>query len=191
MSLTVFIQTVARILERAEVPYMLTGSLAAAYYATPRATQDVDVVIDAPEEGIERLVQGLLDSGFYVDRAAALSAWRARSQFNAIDPDSGWKVDLIVRKDRAFSKVEFARREQAEILGLELSLASLEDVILAKLEWAKMGDSELQRTDAVRLLEQGGSELDREYVEAWVSELGLEPEWDAVLGRLGDTPPEP
>jgi predicted nucleotidyltransferase len=190
VSLAAFIQTVAAILEKADVPYMLTGSLAAAYYATPRATQDVDLVIDASEEGIERLVDGLHDSGFYVDRAAALNAWRTRSQFNAIDPDSGWKVDLIVRKDRAFSEVEFERRARAEVLGLEVSLASLEDVLLAKLEWAKMGDSEFQRTDVVRLLERAGGQLDREYVEAWVSELGLKHEWDAVLGRLKDTPPE-
>jgi hypothetical protein len=190
VSLAAFIQTVAEILEKADVPYMLTGSLAAAYYATPRATQDVDVVIDAPEEGIERLVRGLLESGFYVDRAAALSAWRTRTQFNAIDPDSGWKADLIVRKDRAFSEVEFKRRERAEVLGLEVSLASLEDVILAKLEWAKMGDSELQRTDVVRLLERAGDQLDQEYVVAWVRELDLKSEWDAVLGRLSDTRPE-
>ncbi len=190
MSLATFIRTVAGILEKAQVPYMLTGSLAAAYYATPRATQDVDVVIDTPEEGIERLVIGLLDSGFYVDRAAALSAWRTRTQFNAIDPDSGWKVDLIVRRDRAFSEVEFKRRERAEILGIEVALATLEDVILAKLEWAKMGDSELQRTDVVRLLERAGARLDQEYIEAWVSELGLKPEWDVVLGRPSDSQPE-
>ena len=190
MSLAAFLRTVASILERADVPYMMTGSLAAAYYATPRATQDLDVVIDTQETGIERLVRGLLDSGFYVDRATALSAWRTRSQFNAIDPESGWKVDFIVRKDRAFSEVEFERRERAELLGLEVSLASLEDVVLAKLEWAKMGDSELQRTDVARLLESAGSQLDREYVEAWVRELGLTHEWEAVLSRLGEPPPK-
>lgn len=190
MSLTAFIQTVTAILEKADIPYMLTGSIAAAYYATPRATQDLDIVIDAPEAGIERLVRGLLDSGFYVDRAAALSAWHARSQFNAIDPESGWKVDLIVRKDRAFSRVEFQRREQAEVLGLEVSLASLEDVVLAKLEWAQMGDSELQRTDVVRLLERAGGQLDREYMQTWVSELGLSDEWETLLRRIDNAPPE-
>lgn len=190
MSLVAFIQTVAGILDEADVPYMLTGSLAAAYYATPRATQDLDVVIDAPESGIERLVQGLLDSGFYVDRMAALTAWRTQGQFNAIDPESGWKVDLIVRKDRAFSKAEFERRERAEFLGLEVTLASLEDVILAKLEWAQMGDSELQRSDVLRLLERTGGQLDRTYIAKWVEELGLEAEWAAVLVRLGGTLPD-
>ena len=68
-------------------------------------------------------------------------------------------------------------------------MATVEDTVLAKLEWAKMGDSELQRTDVVRLLERAGSQLDREYVDAWVRELGLQHEWDAVLGRLKDAPP--
>lgn len=63
------------------------------------------------------MVQGLLDAGLYVDRDAAMSAWRTRSQFNAIDPESGWKVDLIVRKDRPFSRREFERRERADLLG--------------------------------------------------------------------------
>lgn len=184
MSITSFLQRVAQILEASGVPYMLTGSLAAAYYATPRATQDIDVVIDTQEEGIERLVQGFLDAEFYVDREAALAAWRTQGQFNAIDPDSGWKVDLIVRKDRSFSRTEFERREPADLLGIEVSLASLEDVVIAKLEWAQMGDSELQRTDVVRLLELSGSRVDRAYLEKWVAELGLQNEWSSILKRL-------
>lgn len=60
MSITSFLPRVTHILDGAGVPFMLTGSLAAAYYATPRATQDIDVVIDAEGEGIEELVQGFL-----------------------------------------------------------------------------------------------------------------------------------
>ena len=190
MSITSFLQRVAHILDGAGVPYMLTGSLAAAYYATPRATQDIDVVIETQEDGIEQLVQGFLDAGLYVDGEAALDAWRTHGQFNAIDPESGWKVDLIVRKDRSFSKIEFERRERADLLGIEVSLASLEDILIAKLEWARMGDSELQRGDVVRLLERSGNQLDRVYVEKWVAELGLQAEWESVLNRAGIERPD-
>lgn len=189
MSIASFLQRVAHILEEAGVPYMLTGSLAAAYYATPRATQDIDVVIDAREEGIEKRVQEFLNAGLYVDREAALDAWRAHSQFNAVDPESGWKVDLIVRKDRSFSKTEFERRQRADLLGIEVSLASLEDVLIAKLEWARMGDSELQRGDVVRLLERGRDQLDRAYLEKWIAELGLQEEWSSVLTQADQEPP--
>jgi hypothetical protein len=185
VSLTEFLKTVVHILDQAEVPYMLTGSLASSYYAVPRSTRDIDFVVDSSEHGIERLVDGLLTAGLYVDRDAAFVAWRERGQFNAIDPSLGWKADLIVRRDRPFSIAEFHRRRPASILGVELSLASFEDVILAKLEWAKMGDSELQREDVAQLLERGKERLDRPYLERWVGVLGLEAEWKRVSERLG------
>lgn len=184
MSLRAFLGRVVRVLDEADVPYMVTGSLAAAYYAAPRATQDIDVVIDAEKGGLERVVQGLLGLGCYVDRYAALEALRTQGQFNAIEPETGWKVDLIVRKERPFSKTEFARRERVALLGVEVALASLEDVVLAKLEWGRLGDSELQRRDVAQLLERAWDRIDHPYLERWITELGLESEWKAAEERL-------
>jgi hypothetical protein len=178
VSLATFLRRVAEILDEAGVPYMLTGSLASAYYAVPRATQDLDVVIAAEEPGIERIVQGLLTAGCYVDRDAALEARRTHGQFNAIDPESGWKVDLIVRRDRPYSRTEFERRERITLLGVEVVMASLEDVLIAKLEWGRLGDSALQRRDVVQLLERTWEQLDQSYLKKWVTELGLQAEWD-------------
>jgi hypothetical protein len=42
--------------------------------------------------------------------------------FNAIDPGSGWKVEFIVRKDRDFSRSEFAARHAIEFMGVSLRL---------------------------------------------------------------------
>lgn len=186
MSLARFLRTVVGILDETGVPHMLTGSLAAAYYATPRATQDVDVVIDVRSDDVQRLVDRMLANGFYVDRTAALDAHRSRGQFNAIDPEGGWKVDLIVRKDRPFSETEFGRRQTAELLGIEVSLATIEDVLLSKLEWSRLGDSELQRRDVLQLLERAGDRIDRQYVDRWVDELDLSGEWEAIQDRLQD-----
>ena len=130
MSLAAFLRKVAGILDEAGVPYMLTGSLATAYYAVPRATQDLDVVIAAEEPGVERIVKGLLAAGCYVDRDAALEARRSRGQFNAIDPESGWKVDLIVRRDRTYSRTEFERRERASLLGVEVAVAVIAQIVI-------------------------------------------------------------
>jgi hypothetical protein len=100
VSLTAFLKKVVGILEESGVRYMLTGSLASAYYAVPRATQDLDVVIEAEESDIEKIVEGLTTAGWYVDHDAALEAHRTRGQFDAIDPMSGWKADLIVPRAR-------------------------------------------------------------------------------------------
>ena len=183
MSLSALLKRVVDILDDSRIPYMLTGSLAAAYYATPRATKDIDLVFEADEPGVNELVSRLREAGLYVDRGAALEALEAHGQFNAIDPSSGWKVDLIVRKDRAFSRSEFERREKAIILGISASLASLEDVLIAKLEWSKLGDSELQRRDVIELLERTWGRLDLEYIERWVRQLDLRFEWDALMAR--------
>lgn len=186
MSLSGFLRTVVDVLNEVGVPYMLTGSLAGAYYAVPRATQDVDLVVDATGPEVDEVVDRLLAHGFYVSREAARQALRTRGQFNAIDTGNGWKADLIIRRDRPFSVVEFERRRPTRLLGMDISLASHEDLIIAKLEWSAAGDSEVQREDVAGLLRAGGASLHRPYIERWVDELGLREEWTRVNARLAD-----
>ncbi len=171
---------ITEILDEGSVPYMLTGSLAAAYYATPRATQDIDVVIEASLEQLSNLVQKLTEAGLYVSVEAAHEASRLEGQFNAIDPETGWKADFIIRKDRPFSASEFERRRTASVLGLDLSLASAEDLIIAKLEWAKKGGSELQLRDVQAILRSQLDHLDQSYIEHWAEELELAELWKRV-----------
>ena len=188
MSLTAFLRKVVEILDEAGIQYMLTGSLAAAYYAVPRATQDIDLVLETEAEGVGRLVGGLQAEGWYVDKDAALEALRSRGQFNTIDPDSGWKADFLVRKERPFSREEFGRRRQISILGVDVAVASLEDVVIAKLEWARLGDSALQRRDVVQLLERSWARLDHTYLQKWIGQLGLASEWDVARAQVERSP---
>jgi hypothetical protein len=180
VSLASFLALIVRTLKEADVSFMLTGSLAAAFYGAPRATQDLDLVIETEPESLRRLVEALRTAGLYVDMGAALEALRTGGQFNAIDPSTGWKADLIVRKARSFSESEFGRRQQRQLLGIEVSLTTLEDLIIAKLEWSELGDSELQRRDIRELLEIAGDSIDRQYLEGWVETLGLRQAWDRV-----------
>ena len=111
---------------------------------------------------------------------AAREASIHEGQFNAIDPETGWKVDFIVRKSRPFSASEFERRIPQSALGLELFMATPEDLVIAKLEWAKKGESELQLRDVRALLKTADPEFEWSYVERWIRELGLEAQWQAV-----------
>ena len=183
MTLANFLQRVISILEGAEVPYMLTGSLAAAYYAVPRATQDINLVVEIVPANLPDFTELLSSEGYYVSLAAAKEASAHEGQFNAIDTDSGWKVDFIIRKNRPFSISEFERRTRASALGLELYLATREDLVVAKLEWAKKGDSEFQIRDVRAILGTAGPGFDWNYVDRWVGELALEDQWEAVRDR--------
>jgi hypothetical protein len=164
---------------------MLTGSFASAFHGLPRATQDIDFVIAPARDQLRAFVSRLPAAEYYADEAAALEALAGESQFNVIDLRSGWKVDLICRRSRPFSRTEFDRRRRADLEGLPLFVATAEDVILAKLEWAKLGGSARQVEDAAGILRVRRGELDREYLATWVEELALSREWDAANGAAG------
>jgi hypothetical protein len=180
VSLASFLALIARSLRDADIPFMLTGSLAAAYYGAPRATQDIDLVIESQSGNLSQFVEALRAAGLYVDLEAALEALRTGGQFNAIDPSTGWKADLIIRKARPFSESEFGRRQHRELFGIDVALATLEDLIIAKLEWSEIGDSELQRRDIRELLEMAGASLDQEYLDRWIEALNLRAAWARV-----------
>jgi hypothetical protein len=123
---------------------MLTGSVAASYHGRPRATHDFDVVIDPTPAQLESLVRGLLAADFYVDPERAGEALRSRRPFNVIDTLYACKIDLIIRRDRPFSREEFERRVIADLsLGRPVTIVSAEDVVVSKLEWARLAGSAL------------------------------------------------
>ena len=178
-----FLRRVTAALDRNGVPYMLTGSVASSMYGIPRATNDIDIVIEPAREQLLSLVQMLQRVGLTVEVDSALTALRQRAQFNVIDFPRGLKVDLIVRKEREFSTTEFERRETHEVEGLRLTIATPEDVLIAKLEWSRMGDSERQLEDAAGIIRMQRETLDFAYVERWVAVLGLQDQWMAVQGK--------
>jgi hypothetical protein len=172
------LRAVASALEAAGIPFMLTGSLAGAYHGAGRSTMDMDLVVDPTVDQLRSLVAALTRDRFYVSLDAALEAQRHESLFNVVDAESGWKVDLIVRKSRPFSRVEFERRATVTFEGVPLAIATVEDVIVSKLEWAALGGSARQVEDVAALLRIRGLELDRAYLDRWIAELGLASQWE-------------
>jgi hypothetical protein len=181
------IRRVLHALGRAGVPYMLTGSFASAFHGAPRTTQDVDVVIAPTLGSLQKLLREFPEDEYYVSREAALQAYGSESLFNVIDLSSGWKIDFIVRKSRAFSQEEFGRRRKADLLGMTLYIASAEDVVLSKLEWAKLAESERQIADVVGILRTQGDQLDQDYIERWATALGVNAQWNRARADAGLT----
>ena len=178
------------LLDRAQVPFMLTGSIASTTHGVPRATTDLDVVIDPSEAGLEAFLAALGEGGWRIDggESAARRARMGRTHFVVVDDATSWKVDLVVKKDRPFSLAEFERRERVEVLGVPAWVASAEDVIVSKLEWSKQSTDvtlrSRQRRDVAGVVASRGTELDREYVERWVSALDLADEWDQAATAI-------
>lgn len=163
-------------LEAAQLPYMLTGSFAMAYYGKPRMTRDLDIVVALREDDVSGLVASL-SPDFYIDAASVRAAVISQRLFNVMHFATSIKVDLIVRKDSEYRQVEFDRRLRVQMHGVKTWIVSREDLILSKLVWAKDSESELQRRDVRTLLDES---MDRAYLERWASQLGVA----AVLAEI-------
>lgn len=172
-----FLRRLVALLDQAQIPHMVAGSFASTLHGTPRSTQNIDLVIDPNGPALFAFVAGLAPSEYYASDTAARDALLRRSQFNVIDMATGWKADLIVRKARPYSVEEFRRRTQERILGVDVFVATPEDTILTKLEWAAMSGSERQLRDVMGIVEVKRGELDQAYIERWAKELGVLDAW--------------
>lgn len=169
---------IIRRLEDAAIPSMVVGSLASSFHGEPRTTRDIDIVIDPTAEALRQLVDDLPDTDFYADADAAAEAFERRTSFNVIEIESGWKVDLLVRRDRPFSRAEFDRRISVRLFDVDTHVATAEDMIIAKLEWAQAGESQRQLRDVAAMLSVNAQTLDRAYMDRWVADLDLKAAWD-------------
>jgi len=160
---------------------MLVGSFASNVYGAGRATQDVDFLVAASADKIEAFLKLLSPNDYYFDSQDAIQAVRHSSMFNLIDKNTGFKIDIIFQKPTPFNQEEFRRRTQANVEGVRLFVATAEDVVLSKLEWAKLGESSRQIEDVAGILKARASSLDRVYVEKWVKEMKLSSEWTRAL----------
>lgn len=177
-------ETLQRVLARLDdcgISYMITGSFASSMQGIPRATQDADVVIEANEKSLDQFIESL-GADFYASPEAAKDALHLEGIFNIVHLETGFKIDLIIRKSRPFSQIEFSRRQQVSFLGQSRWFATAEDIILAKLEWAKAGNSERQFTDALNVVKIRRNDLNWAYLQSWAEELRVKD----LLQRLQD-----
>jgi hypothetical protein len=172
------LKTVGTRLDALGIPYMITGSMAVNFYAVPRMTRDIDLVVELSGDDAERLCQALQDD-FYVDRDAVRRAIEERGLFNVIHGAWVVKVDFVVRKESEYRREEFARRRRVRIEGEEMSFVTPEDLIISKLDWARQSRSEVQLGD-VRNVLASVPDLDEGYLARWTARLGLEALYDEV-----------
>jgi hypothetical protein len=174
-------------LEGLGVAYFIGGSLASAIHGISRATMDVDIVADLHEEHLTALVK-MLEGDFYIDDEAVHTAILRHSSCNLIHRETMFKVDIFVRKARPYDHAQFDRRER-QTLATEPErfayVASAEDMILAKLEWYRMGGevSERQWRDVQNIIKVQADRLDQAYLRGWAGQLGISDLLESALAE--------
>lgn len=165
------------VFERLQIPYFVGGSMASALHGVARSTLDADMVAEIRLEQAGALVKTLGDD-FYADEEMISDAIRHQGSFNLIHLATMFKVDVFIRKDRPFDRVQFQRRvEQLFATNPEQKafMTTAEDIILAKLEWYRLGNeiSDRQWRDILGVLKVQAGRLDLEYLRKWAAELNV------------------
>jgi len=165
---------VLRALESVGLPYLMTGSLASVAWGEPRATYDLDIVIELSPGDVDHLLKPFAQPEWYVDQASVLHAIRIGGEFNLIHSTTGTKVDFWIKSSGGFDDSRFERRRREEIAGVTCWIQSPEDAILSKLLWIKISPSDRQERDVSGIIKVQGDLLDRRYLFTWAKRLAVE-----------------
>lgn len=182
---------VTSILDDLGIPYVIGGSMASIIHGMLRTTMDVDIVADMQPEHASPFVAELQDA-FYADETAIHQAIRSRSGFNLIHLTTMFKVDIFLPKERPFDQQQLKRRI-AEPIGPDKDarvwVLTAEDVVLAKLDWFRLGGevSERQWRDILGVLKTQENALNLAYLKQWSEELGVADLMARALEELADS----
>jgi len=171
------LRDVSKKLDSVGIAFMLTGSVAMSYYATPRMTRDIDIVV-ALKSGDTRKVFDLFGGEYYISQESVAEAILRNSMFNIIHLGSVIKVDFMVLTNTPFAFSEFERRNDVVLGDFKTTIISLEDLILSKLVWARESASEMQLRDVRNLLTV---DCDHHYLRKWARDLNVLETLEALL----------
>lgn len=177
MSVVRALQPVVEALERLGVPYHVGGSVASSAHGSPRATNDVDVVVDLQRQHVEPLCAAL-GADYYVSPELLQFAIARGSSANLVHLPTGYKVDLFVCRAEPYDRMAMTRFAERvlEPNTREFRIATAEDVLIRKLLWYRSGgeSSDRQWSDVLGVLRLREPTLDRDYLEQWSCAVGVQ-----------------
>jgi hypothetical protein len=187
LDITEFLKLILEALEASGVDYLIGGAIAEWAWGEPRATQDLDLVINLPVKSVGKFSKELEKRNMLVPADIILEAMmedRADIPLNAIHMYSGLKADLyLMREGDRLREIAFQRRLLVDY-GLpigEVYVHSPEDLILYKLIYLGLSSQPKHARDIVAILRAKKGNLDLGYIQEWVSQFGLNALWNELL----------
>jgi hypothetical protein len=171
------------------IPYMVTGAWSVIYYGRPRASHDIDFVVEIEPHQTEKILTILktLPHDFQFQEDAIREAIKNKGLFNIIHVPTYLKLDFWLLTADEFDKNCFQRRQEVEALGQKMMLATAEDTILQKLRWYKISPIEKSLIDAAFVYQIQKNNLNIPYLTRWAKFLHVTKQ----LKKLGTIDLEP
>ena len=160
--------SVADVLERCGVPYVVGGSLASSVSGEPRSTLDIDLVVAMTEADVEPFL-ATLGGSFHADDHALRRAVRQRSSVNLFHRATSTKVDLFIAGGSPLDRQAMRRRVRLQVASGPdgfLYVYTPEDILLQKLRWYRLGGevSDRQWRDILGIVLVQEHRLDEHYL---------------------------
>ena len=170
------LKLVSSALEKAKLSYMLTGAYAVVFYGRPRASHDIDFVVDVDNKSVPKIIKMFksLPFDFMLDEEMIRAEIKRRGMFNVYYHAGAVKLDFWILKDTEFEKARFGRRKRERILGQDMVVSTPEDTILQKLVWYDRSKIEKHLIDAAFVWQIQEPELDKQYINRWVKKLRIQ-----------------
>jgi hypothetical protein len=169
---------------------MIGGAIAEWAWGEPRATQDLDIVINLPIKAVARFSKELEKRNMLVPVDLILDAMmedRADIPLTAIHMYSGFKADLYLMRDGdVLRQSAFQRRVMVDYgppIG-KVYVHSPEDLILYKLMYLGLSGQPKHARDIAAILRAKKNQLDFGYIEEWITQLGLGSVWKEMLDNI-------
>jgi hypothetical protein len=185
-----FLKLVLEALDAAGIEYLIGGAIAEWAWGEPRATQDLDLVVNIPIKSVNKLSKELEKRDVLITAEIILDNIledRVDIPINAIHMYSGFKADLYpVREGDELRKSAFRRRQQVDYgppIG-KVYIHSPEDLILYKLIYFGLRQQSKHSRDIAAILISKKNELDLGYIGQWVTKFGLSSIWKEMLDNV-------
>lgn len=179
-----FAASIIETLEALNVIYAVGGSIASSTYGETRPTADIDISILLPLEEAQPFVESVQRLGYYVFLDSIVDSMINKLPFNIIDSVSGYKADMFLVEPTPLESSILARcrREVYDpVTGASAMLYSPEDVIIYKLKYYLMGQSQKHLRDIAAMLIVQGAELDYIYIAEWAQTVNATELWSQLL----------
>jgi hypothetical protein len=185
-----FLRLVIEALNAAGIEYLIGGAIAGWAWGEPRATQDLDLVVNIPIKSVSKLSKELEKRDMLIPAEIILDNIledRADIPINAIHMHSGLKADLYpVREGDELRQSAFQRRQQVDFgsaIG-KVYIHSPEDLILYKVMYFGLSKQSKHSRDVAAILKARMNDLDMVYIEQWAARLGLSTLWEEMLDNV-------
>ncbi|MBU3978653.1 nucleotidyl transferase AbiEii/AbiGii toxin family protein [Patescibacteria group bacterium] len=163
------LKDITSFLEKNKIPYMITGAWSVIFYGRPRASHDIDFVVEIHEHDIDRIIKifNTLSQEFLIQQDLIKDAILEKKMFNILHLSSMLKLDFWILQDDEFNKLRFSRKKKEKILNQNMHIASPEDTILKKLLWYEESKIEKHIVDAAFVYQIQKENLDKKYLIKW------------------------